>query len=132
MEKRTKIIIIGIACLLGATWFLWVPITLMTASGWFSSFVTAITSDEEYVKKASQNPTVRQYIESYPEYTTNQHNEFLGWRVIHFDVEKGPSMYVKVSNLHGGIKVSATCPNSQGISFSQNATLAQQIVTDGC
>jgi hypothetical protein len=52
--------------------------------------------------------------------------------VVYFDVEGGPSMYVKVSNLHGGIKVSATCPTLNTMSFSPNATLAQQIVTDGC
>lgn len=132
MEKRTKITIIGVVCVLAATWFLWAPITLMILSGSLSSFVTSITSDEEYVKRASQNSIVNQYIESYPNYTTSQYNEFLGWRVIHFDVKDGPFMYVKVSNLHGGIKVSATCPTADVISFSPNATLAQQIVAHGC
>ena len=132
MEKRTKIIIIGIVCAIGATWFLWLPITLMIFSGMFSSFVTSITSDDAYVKRASQNPTVNQYIESYPDYSTSQYNEFLGWRVIHFDVKDGPSMYVKVSNLHGGIKVSAACPMLNSTTFHPNATLAQQIVTRGC
>ena len=108
MEKRTKIIIIGIVCVIGATWFIWGPITFMIVGGLLSSFITSITSDEEYLKRASQNPVVKQYIESFPNYTTSQHNEFLGWRIIYFDVKDGPSMYVKVSNLHGGTNAHVT------------------------
>ena len=132
MKKITKIIIIGIVCVFGATWFLWLPITMMVISGLFSSFMTSITSDDEYIKKASKNLIVNQYLESYPNYTSSQYNEFLGWRVIHFDVNDGPSLYVKVSNLYGGIKVSATCPTSNTMTFSPNDTLAQQIVMRGC
>ena len=105
MKKITKIIIIAIVCLLGATCFVWAPITFMIVGGLVSSFITSITSDEEYIKKASQNPIVKQYLETWPNYTTYQSNEFLGWRIIYFDVKDGPSMYVKISNLHEEVKV---------------------------
>jgi len=132
MEKRTKIIVVVVVCALGATWFLWLPVTFMIAGGLWSSFATSITPDREYIKKASQNPTVRQYIDSYPDHTYSQHNEFLGWREIHFGVPEGPSLLVKVSNLHGGIRVSAACPAPGEVGFHSNATLVQQIVAGGC
>ena len=108
------------------------PVALMIVGGILTSFITSITSDDEYIKKASANPIVNQYLDSYPNYSSSQHNEFLGWRVIYFDTDGGPSLYVKVSNLHGGIKVSAACSTSLGYSFSQNVTLTQKIVDNGC
>ncbi len=112
MKTRSKVIIIVVLIVVIPGIVVFGAIPVMIAANMYSGFIMSFTSDEEFEENFAKIPEVRLFIEKHPNYTTSHSGDFLGWKIILYDVntdEKSLHLYVKKSVLHQGVKISAGC-----------------------
>ena len=113
MRTRYKIILIVIIIAVSIPGIIiFGPVPLMIATNAYSGSIISMTPDSVFEEDFGKISEVKFFVEKYPTYTTNHLSDFLGWKIINYDVEVGKNIVhlsVKKSVLHQGVKVSAGC-----------------------
>ena len=118
MKTRYKIpLIAGIAVLIGFASIIIGPVIFMIGSNMIAGLIISSTSNETFEEDFTDVSEVKLFIERYPNYTTFHHGDFLGWKIITYTTKindvQGIKMEVKKNVLHQGIRISASCFDSE-------------------
>ena len=89
----------------------------MIGSNMIAGLIISSTSNETFEEDFTDVSEVKLFIERYPNYTTFHHGDFLGWKIITYTTKindvQGIKMEVKKNVLHQGIRISASCFDSE-------------------